>query len=45
MSMIIWLAAPIGAVAAVATATIIVAWGDGMSICDTWLAVVMPLCR
>jgi len=44
-SVIIWLAAPIAAVAAAATATIIIAWAHGVSICDTWLSVILPLCR
>jgi hypothetical protein len=45
MQAIIWLAAPITAVAAVATATMIIAWADGVSICSTWLSVILPLCR
>jgi hypothetical protein len=45
MSGIIWLAAPSAAVAAVATATMIVAWADRVSICDTWLSIILPLCR
>lgn len=45
MPVILWLAAPIAAVAAVATATMIIAWADGVSICDTWLSVILPLCR
>jgi hypothetical protein len=42
---ILWLAAPIAAVAAVATAKMIVAWAEGVSICDTWLSIILPLCR
>ena len=45
MPVIIWLAASIAAVAAVATATMIIAWADGVGICDTWLSVILPLCR
>jgi hypothetical protein len=43
--MIIWLAAPIGIVAAIVTSTILVARADGADLCDTWLSVILPFCR
>jgi hypothetical protein len=44
MRLILLLAAPIGVAAAIATATILVAWADGTDLCDTWLSVMLPFC-
>jgi hypothetical protein len=42
MRLIIWLAAPIGIVAAITMATILVAWADGADLCNSWLSVILP---
>jgi hypothetical protein len=40
MRLIIWLAAPIGALAARAMATLLVAWAENTGLCDTWLSII-----
>jgi hypothetical protein len=45
MRLIVWLAVPIGVIAAIATATIMVAWAGGAGLCDTWLSIILPYCR
>lgn len=45
MRLIIWLAVPVGGVAAIATATILAAWAGGTDLCGTWLSIVLPFCR
>jgi hypothetical protein len=45
MRLIIWLAVPVGLLAAAAFFTIVVSMGNATGLCGTWLTPMLPYCR
>lgn len=44
MRLMIWLALPIGMLAAVTSLTVLMAMAGGRGYCGTWLSVILPYC-